>query len=182
VFIYGGNGSGKTTFVSMLLGLLLPTTGGVYYNNFLIDEQYSQSYSSLFGVVFSDFYLFDEFYGIEQLDSEKLAYYLRLFEIDGKVQIENGRFSTTHLSTGQRKRLALITALLEGKPLLVLDEWAADQDPYFRKKFYTQIIPELKEAGFTIIAITHDDKYYNCASLLYKMEDGKLVRELESVF
>ncbi|MCB2376582.1 cyclic peptide export ABC transporter [Hymenobacter sp. BT635] len=181
VFINGGNGSGKTTFVSALLGLLLPASGGVYYNGYLIDEQHSQSYSALFGVVFSDFYLFDEFYGIDQLDEDKLAYYLRLFEIDAKVTVENGRFSTTHLSTGQRKRLALITALLEAKPLLVLDEWAADQDPYFRKKFYTQIVPELKEAGFTIIAITHDDKYYTCADTLYKMEYGKLVREEEEV-
>jgi putative ATP-binding cassette transporter len=100
-----------------------------------------------------------------------------MFELEGKVKIEGNTFSTTDLSTGQRKRLALIAALLEEKPVLVMDEWAADQDPYFRKKFYTEILPLLKQEDITIIAITHDDKYYNCADRLYKMDYGKLKEE-----
>jgi putative ATP-binding cassette transporter len=86
------------------------------------------------------------------------------------------------LSAGQRKRLALIAALMEEKPVLVLDEWAADQDPYFRKKFYTEIIPALRKEDITIIAITHDDRYYHCADKLYKMEEGKLVEENAGVY
>lgn len=174
VFIYGGNGSGKTTFISMLLGLLKPQSGQVLFNKELVDDENQKSYKMMFGVVFSDFYLFDGLYGIQFFDEEKAQYYLKLFEIDHVVSFQDKKFSTINLSTGQRKRLALISILLERKPLIILDEWAADQDPYFRKKFYTKIIPLLKEEGFTIIAITHDDKYYNYADRLYKMEHGIL--------
>jgi putative ATP-binding cassette transporter len=100
-----------------------------------------------------------------------------LFELEGKVTLEGKLLSTTDLSTGQRKRLALIAVLLEERPVLILDEWAADQDPYFRKKFYTEIIPALKKEDITIIAITHDDKYYSCADELYKMDGGRLIAE-----
>jgi putative ATP-binding cassette transporter len=100
-----------------------------------------------------------------------------LFELEGKIGMTDQGFDSTDFSTGQRKRLALIAVLLERKPIIVLDEWAADQDPYFRKKFYTEIIPLIKAEGFTIVAITHDDMYYNCADRLYKMEYGQLHEE-----
>lgn len=176
IFIYGGNGSGKSTFVHTLLGLLMPTDGVVSYNNIQVMPEMYSEYRKLFAVVFSDFYLFNSLLGIEAFNTEKWHFYLRLFELEGKVSIDSeGRFSTTELSTGQRKRLALIAALLEEKPVLVIDEWAADQDPYFRKKFYTEIIPLLKQQEITIIAITHDDRYYHCADKLFRMEYGKLI-------
>lgn len=177
VFIYGGNGSGKTTFIHSLLGLCKPSAGEIRCNGKLISGDNYQGYRGIFGVVFSDFYLFNELFGVDEFDEGLWNYYLKLFELEEKVTIEGKTFSTTDLSTGQRKRLALIAALLEEKPVLVLDEWAADQDPYFRRKFYTEIIPLLKEEGFTIIAITHDDKYYYCADKLYKMDYGKLSEE-----
>ncbi|MGO4294461.1 cyclic peptide export ABC transporter [Chitinophaga sp. RAB17] len=177
VFIYGGNGSGKTTFVHTVLGLHMPTAGEIRLNDTLINNDNYPDYRTAFSVVFSDFYLFNELYGVEAVDIEKWDYYLRLFELDGKVTLEGKQFSTTNLSTGQRKRLALIAVLMEEKPVLILDEWAADQDPYFRKKFYTEIIPALKKEDITIIAITHDDKYYSCADKLYKMDGGKLIAE-----
>ena len=177
VFIYGGNGSGKTTFVHTLLGLREPTAGQRYLNGVPVGKDNYAWYRTAFAAVFSDFFLFDGLVGLDDPDIEKWNYYLGLFELDGKVSIENGRFSTTDLSTGQRKRLALIAALLEEKPILVLDEWAADQDPYFRKKFYTEILPLLKERGFTILAITHDDKYYHAADKVYRMEEGRLIAE-----
>jgi putative ATP-binding cassette transporter len=182
IFIYGGNGSGKTTFVHTVLGLNVPTGGEIRCNGTLIDEEHYPDYRALFAVVFSDFYLFNEVLGVDNVDMDKWNYYIQLFELDGIVTMDGKTFSTTNLSTGQRKRLALISALLEEKPVLVIDEWAADQDPYFRKKFYTEIIPLLKDEGITVIAITHDDKYYQCADKLYKMDYGKLIEENAQVY
>lgn len=176
IFIYGSNGSGKTTFIYALLSLYMPENGTIAFNDTLIDETNYEGYKRLFAVIFSNFYLFNEILTIESPDRGKWDYYLHLFELEGKVKLEGNSFSTVDLSTGQRKRLALIVALLEKKPLLILDEWAADQDPYFRKKFYTVILPLLNKEGFTIIAITHDDKYYPLAHKLYSMHDGKLTQ------
>lgn len=174
-FIYGGNGSGKTTFFHMILGLIKIQQGELLLNNRSVTA--NESISTLFAPVFSDFHLFDKLYGIGEVEHEKVTYYLRLFELDGKVTFEEDHFSTIDLSTGQRKRLALIAALLEKRPLLFLDEWAADQDPFFRTKFYKVILPALKEEGQTILAITHDDKYYHTADALYRMDFGQLIKE-----
>ncbi|NOQ70405.1 MAG: cyclic peptide export ABC transporter [Crocinitomix sp.] len=180
-FIYGGNGSGKTTFVHALLGILKPTDGAIEYNGKELTDADYEEYKTLFSVVFNEFYLFDEFYGNEDFDRERAAEYLKLFEIEDKIAVTEKGFSATALSTGQRKRLALIACLLENKPVLVLDEWAADQDPYFRKKFYEEIIPMIKNQGVSIIAITHDDAYYHCADKLVKMEDGSLLDETSNI-
>jgi putative pyoverdin transport system ATP-binding/permease protein len=177
IFIYGGNGSGKTTFIHCLLGLYFPSAGEIKINNTVVINEMYAEYKAVFSVVFSDFYLFDELFGIENPNLGKWNFYLNLFELADKVLLEGKRFSTVDLSAGQRKRLALILALLEERPVLILDEWAADQDPYFRKKFYTEIIPLLKQERITIVAITHDDKYYHCADKLYRMDDGKLIEE-----
>ncbi|MBX3253268.1 MAG: cyclic peptide export ABC transporter [Chitinophagaceae bacterium] len=181
IFIGGSNGSGKTTLVNSILGICTPSSGEIKLNNKLVNGDYYSYYRTAFSVIFSDFYLFDEILSNGIFDYEKWEYYLGLFELTGKVNINDGVFSTTKLSAGQRKRLALVVALLEEKPVLVIDEWAADQDPFFRKKFYTEIIPILKIDGFSIIAITHDDMYYHCADKLFRMEEGRLVdRSLES--
>lgn len=177
IFIYGGNGSGKTTFINLLLGLISTSSGQIEFNGSILNDSNYGHFRAHFAVVLSDFYLFDEFYGIENIDFEKAMEYLIVFELEGKVIITEKGFSTTDLSTGQRKRLALIAALLENKPILVLDEWAADQDPFFRKKFYMDIIPRLVEEGITVIAVTHDDAYYQIAERLYKMEHGKLMEQ-----
>jgi putative ATP-binding cassette transporter len=182
-FISGGNGSGKTTFVNVLIGLFMCDEGDIYVDGEKIDKTRLSGYRSLFTVVFSDFHLFDECYGVAPVDKDKVKEYLEILEIDQKVTLEGTKFSTIDLSTGQRKRLALCHALLEQKPILILDEFAADQDPYFKRKFYSEILPYIKAQGFTVIAITHDDNYYSYADKLYKMESGKLFRmDVESRF
>ncbi len=186
VFVYGGNGAGKTTFINTILQLYNLESGNVLVDDIPVPEERVENIKEMFSPVFSDFYLFDEFYGIKDVDVDKVNHYLDLFELTEKVTVENNKFSTTNLSTGQRKRLALISALLEDRPILVLDEWAADQDPHFRKKFYEEIIPIIiEQEDKTIIAITHDDRYYDKSDKLLKMEYGRLVevnRVLETVF
>jgi putative ATP-binding cassette transporter len=174
VFISGGNGSGKTTFVNILIGLFESDEGEFYVNGKQIGNTKLPEYHGLFAPVFNDFHLFDELYGIERADPEKVMEYLSVFELEKKVSFEGYKFSTIDLSAGQRKRLALIYAMLEGKPIVVLDEFAADQDPYFKRKFYLEIIPYIRSQGFTVIAITHDEHYYPAADKLYKMDAGLL--------
>tara|TARA_R100000365_G_C2734010_1_gene63687 strand:- start:231 stop:1286 length:1056 start_codon:yes stop_codon:yes gene_type:complete len=177
IFINGANGSGKTTFIFNLLGLLPPDTAKIEMNGCDITDFNHPSYRKYFAVVFSDVHLFGEILKESFIDIKLWKKFVTLFELENKVNIVNNRLSTIDLSKGQQKRLALIIALLEEKPIIVLDEWAADQDPFFRNKFYTKIVPYLNTIGYTIIAITHDDKYYDVCDKLYRMDGGLLVRE-----
>ena len=172
-FIRGNNGSGKTTLMRVLLGLYQSQSGRVLVNGEPIAEPSNAAYRDLFAVVFSDFYLFKKLYGVTATNEAELSDLLTLFQMENKVAIDEGIFSDLNFSTGQRKRLALVVALLEKKQIIVLDEWAADQDPEFRQEFYERIIPKLRELGKTVIAITHDDQYYELADHVIYMENGQ---------
>jgi putative ATP-binding cassette transporter len=179
VFFVGGNGSGKTTLLKLLTGLYMPESGAISMNNVLVDHEKAEQYRQYFSVVFSDFYLFDTMFGLDGADLEQRANeYLAMLQLAHKVQIVDGRFSTTDLSQGQRKRLALLTALLEDRPIYVFDEWAADQDPYFKNVFYLQIISELKARGKTVFVISHDDRYYQAAERIIKLDNGQVVSDV----
>jgi putative ATP-binding cassette transporter len=174
LFIIGGNGSGKSTMMKVLTGLYANNGGSILVDNTPITPEDLAAYRSLFSIIFTDFHLFDRFYGMEDIDQDvvnKLIVDMRLQDV---TSIENSKFKNIHLSTGQRKRLALIVALLEQRPILVFDEVAADQDPGFRKYFYETFLHRLKSEGKTIIAVTHDDHYFHVADRVMKMEDGKL--------
>jgi putative pyoverdin transport system ATP-binding/permease protein len=175
LFLTGGNGSGKTSLAKLLVGLYSPQGGEIRLDGVPVTDENRESYRQLFAVVFSDFYLFDELLGLRspQLDEASRAY-LQELQIAHKVTIEDGRLSTTQLSQGQRKRLALLTAYLEDRPIYLFDEWAADQDPVFRELFYTRILPELKRRGKAVVAITHDESFYQLADEVVKLDSGKL--------
>ncbi len=172
-FIRGNNGSGKTTLMRILTGLYQPDSGRILVNGVHISTPASDGYRDQFAVVFSDFHLFKKLYGLPVADQQKVDELLVLFKMQDKVSICDGQFSDLQFSTGQRKRLALIVALLEDRPFVILDEWAADQDPEFRQEFYEHIIPRLRSMGKTVIAITHDDQYYEMADHVLYMADGK---------
>lgn len=174
-FLTGGNGSGKTTLALLLSGLYVPEQGEIRLGEQCITDANREGYRQQFSAVFSDFYLFDSLLGFhgKELDAEARAYLARL-QLDHKVRIENGEFSTLDLSQGQRKRLALLVAYLEDRPFYLFDEWAADQDPVFKKIFYTEILPALKAKGKTVVVISHDDNYFHLADRCLKIEDGTL--------
>lgn len=172
LFITGGNGSGKTTLAKLLTGLYTAEKGEFQINNCNVGVE---KLRELFSAIFSDFYLFDKIYGIDLNGKEEIIRnYLKLLELDQKVQVENGRFTTTKLSNGQRKRLALLICLLEDRPLYLLDEWAAEQDPQYRKFFYRTILMEMKSRGKIVIAITHDEGYFDVADKIIKMNEGHM--------
>ncbi|MEM7049897.1 MAG: cyclic peptide export ABC transporter [Acidobacteriota bacterium] len=175
VFLVGGNGSGKTTLAKVFVGLYAPERGEILLDGQPVTETDRDDFRQLFSVVFSDFYLFDRLLGLEAPDLDQQAgRYLRELQIDHKVEIRDGQLSATDLSQGQRKRLALLTAYLEDRQIYVFDEWAADQDPVFKEVFYRRVLPDLKARGKTVLAISHDDRYFHLADRLVKLEDGRL--------
>ena len=176
VFIVGGNGSGKSTLIKLITGLYNPDHGKILFNKLPVSDTNREWYRQQFAAIFYDFYLFDRLIGIDSSQQEITTKYLKLLEIDHKVTIKDGILSTTNLSQGQRKRLALLTAYLEDRPIYVFDEWASDQDPIFKKVFYKELLPELKSRGKTVIAVTHDDRYFNYCDRLIKLDFGRLVK------
>ncbi|MCX7363470.1 MAG: cyclic peptide export ABC transporter [Alphaproteobacteria bacterium] len=181
VFLTGGNGSGKTTLMQLIVGLHRPLAGRIRVDGRIVDEVSLQAYRNLFAVVFSDGHLFQRLYGLGEPDPAMIDRWLGRLEIGDKTGVVDGAFSTLDLSAGQRKRIALLVALLEDRPIVVLDEWAADQDPEFRRKFYRELLGELKLIGKTVIAITHDDRYFDSADRHLRMDDGRLVADTNQV-
>lgn len=175
LFIIGGNGSGKSTYLKLLTGLYYPSQGSLFVDSTVVDKGNYPEYRNLFSVIFTDFHLFDKFYGLENISSDKVDYWLKKMRMQDKVAYQNGGFTRTSLSTGQRKRLAFIAAILEDKPILVMDEFAADQDPQFRQYFYETLLSEIKAMGKTVIAVTHDDHYFHVADRLLKMTEGMIL-------
>ena len=175
LFLAGGNGSGKSTLLKVLTGLYHPQSGAILADGTLVTQENAGWYRSHFAAVFSDYHLFDKLYGLSQVPPERVRELLQMLRIADKTSFENGRFTTLDLSQGQRKRLGLLVALLEKRPILVLDEWAADQDPGFRKFFYEEMLPELRKEGHTIVAATHDDRYFDCADRVVELEYGEFI-------
>lgn len=177
LFIVGENGSGKTTLIKLLLGLYTPTSGELLLDGQAVTPERLDDYRQLFSAVFSDYFLFDDLITTDPVLTERANEYLEQLEIAHKVRVENGAFTTTDLSTGQKKRLALVHAYLEQRPVMMFDEWAADQDPTFRRLFYTELLPDLKRQGKTLIVISHDDRYFEAADRVIRLHAGKIAEE-----
>ena len=180
VFITGGNGSGKSTFLRVLSGLYPADSGEITLDGKRIDQSSRDEYRALMSAIFFDYHLFRRLYGIRDPEPGEIDRLLTLFRLADKTGLTDGEFRTLELSGGQRRRLALIVSLLEKRPILLLDEWTAEQDPEFRRKFYEQLLPDLMRAGATIVVITHDDRYLdelNLPARRIRMDEGRIVEQ-----
>lgn len=181
IYIVGGNGCGKSTLAKLLCGLYIPQEGEIQLDGKPVTDESRNDYRDLFSAVFSDFHLFNRLIGPDEEDgSPTLARkYLETLGLADKIKIEGLGYSTLKaLSYGQQKRLALVCAYMEDRSVYVLDEWAADQDPPFKKFFYEELLPDLKRRGKTVLIITHDDQYFQLADRIIKLSDGQIISDI----
>ncbi len=180
VFITGGNGSGKSTFLRVFAGLYPPDSGEITLDGTPINADTRDTYRALMSAIFFDYHLFRRLYGIPEPEPAEVDRLLMKFRLADKTSLADGEFRTLDLSGGQRRRLALIVSLLEKRQILLLDEWTAEQDPEFRRKFYDELLPEMMQAGLTVVVITHDDRYLDELDLPARrihMEEGRIVEQ-----
>jgi putative ATP-binding cassette transporter len=176
VFVTGENGSGKSTLAKIIAGLYEPSAGRMSVDGVAVTNSNRDDYRQLVSSVFPTFHLFKSLLGLERptLDGEAAGWLARL-RLTERVRVENGVFSDLRLSTGQRKRIALLVAMLEARPVCIFDEWAADQDALYREEFYASVLPELKAQHKIVIVISHDDRYFSLADRLITLERGRVV-------
>jgi putative ATP-binding cassette transporter len=182
VYLVGGNGSGKTTLALLLLGLYAPHAGMVRVDGVPVHDGNRDRYRELFAAVFADYHLFDAWLGASGpgLD-ERARGLLERLRLADRVRVEAGAIRAGGLSQGQRRRLALAVACLDDRPFYVFDEWAADQDPQFRRIFYIELLPELRARGKAVLVITHDDRYFALADRCLRLEHGRLIEPAEAL-
>ena len=176
VFLIGGNGSGKSTLAMLLTGLYQPVSGDILLDGQVVEASSMESYRRLFSAVFTDVHLFDRLIDDQgqAIDPALVQNWLERLKMQDKIKLEGNRVLNLKLSKGQTKRLALLLATAEQRDILLLDEWAADQDPHFRRIFYRELLPWLQSLGKTVFAISHDDHYFLHADRLLEMRDGIL--------
>lgn len=183
-FITGGNGSGKSTFAKLLVGLYKADSGAIYLDSALLGGDVKlEDYMNEVSVIFSDFFVFDQVLDRQgnPADDGTVAEYLKSLKLDGKITSSSGKLSSTELSSGQRKRLALLQACIEDAKVCVFDELAADQDSDFKYYFYNEFLPRLKSEGKFVIVISHDENFYGTADKILHFENGNLAQERYSI-
>lgn len=179
IFVTGGNGSGKSTFLRLLTCLYFPSKGAVWVDGQRLGEDNANEYRNLFSAIFFDYHLFDRLYGLSGVDDGQIDDLLDKLGLRGITDVVGDRFTTIKLSTGQKRRVALLISYLENRSICIFDEWAAEQDPEYRKYFYTILLPELKARGKTVIAVTHDDHYFHMDYIdrVIRLQEGRIVAE-----
>lgn len=182
VFLVGSNGSGKTTFMNVLCGLLEPSAGDITLDGKAVAPQDMDAYRAQFSAIFTQFHVFRQLYGLEGVTPELADATLEKVHLSGITQIRSEGISRLDLSAGQRRRLALAIALLEDRNILVLDEFVADQDPEKREYFFRTLIPWLKQQDKSVIVSTHDLAWLECCDRVITFENGKMTEQPRAAF
>lgn len=176
VFISGGNGSGKTTLLKVLTGIYPIDAGSIICAGQEIIKEDRKEFRKLFSVIWNDNYLFDGLLNKITPDKKKdVDYWLDRLNIGNKIiTSKQGEQKHSVLSSGQNKRLLLVFAFLQNHEFIVLDEWAAEQSPDYKEKFYRELLPELKSKGIGVLVVSHDSNYFDIADRIFTMDNGQL--------
>lgn len=181
IFLIGKNGSGKSTFSLLFSALIKAKSGELYLDEHKIDDDNVYAYRALISAIFSEFHLFTQTIKNGACADEKdIKHYLKVLELENKIEVKDAELTDTKLSSGQKKRLAMLICLLEERDVLIFDEFAADQDPVFRRFFYKELLPLLKKQGKTILTISHDETYFDAADRILLAQDG-YISEIKGV-
>jgi ABC-2 type transport system ATP-binding protein len=174
----GPNGSGKTTTIRMLLGLLKPSDGKATVLGYDVFKQ-SEEIRARVGYMSQKFAIYDDLTTLENL-----TFYGGVYGINDKARIQHTlelvglkgheNTLTSSLSTGWRQRLSLGIALVHEPKLLFLDEPTSGVDPTARRAFW-DLIYQLAEGGVTILVTTHYMDEAEYCERVAVMRDGKLL-------
>ncbi len=174
----GPNGSGKTTTIRMLLGLLKPSDGKATVLGYDVFKQ-SEEIRARVGYMSQKFAIYDDLTTLENL-----TFYGGVYGINDKARIQHTlelvglkgheNTLTRDMSTGWRQRLSLGIALVHEPKLLFLDEPTSGVDPTARRAFW-DLIYELAESGVTILVTTHYMDEAEYCERVAVMRDGKLL-------
>jgi ABC-type siderophore export system fused ATPase/permease subunit len=164
LFITGFNGAGKTTLGKVLTGLYQPDEGEIMLDGKTIQRSDIGEYRTLFSIIHREQQIDDGLFRADKEAFAALSVSAAALGYDPEVlpSTDDGR-DLALLSTGQQRRLLLFFAYHARRPILFLDEWAADQDPKARKFFYETVLSRLRDQRFTVVAISHDDAYFHHA-------------------
>lgn len=175
----GPNGSGKTTTIQMLCGLLKPTSGEGYCLGYDIKSE-SKKIKSQVGYMSQDFSLYNDLTVYQNLDI-----FARLYGIRNRSKIINNKIEqfglgpyrnliTRSLSGGWKQKLSLAASMIHNPILMLLDEPTAAIDLKSRREFW-ELIYNLSQEGVTIILSTHDlEEIEFCKRIIY-MSYGQIV-------
>lgn len=175
IALIGTNGAGKSTTLSMLLGIIKPDQGTVY--------RWCKDYKSKLGVQLQSTPFFEGYTTAENMELFTTLYNISL----SKADIENHlkkcglsdvkRVSASKLSIGQQKRLAIAVTTIHNPELIILDEPTAGLDPRARRDI-RQMIQRLTQEGVTVVFSSHDmEEVYSMATKIIIMHNGKILTQ-----
>lgn len=186
VSIIGHNGSGKSTFAKILVGLLEPDSGEIIIDGEIITKETIKHLRKKIGIVFQNpdnqfvgvTVKYDIAFGLEnqQLSSEEIK--SKVLEYATFVGMEDYLDKEPHLlSGGQKQRVAIAGALAMEQDIIILDEATSMLDPKGTKDIIDLIKKVNTEMNKTVITITHDLSLANMSDYIFVFKDGELILE-----
>jgi ABC-2 type transport system ATP-binding protein len=181
--LLGPNGAGKTTTINMIIGALLPDSGGIAING--RNDSGNNSIKRMIGIVPQTIALYESLSA-----AENLKFFGQLYGLFGKDLQERVEYvvevvnladrrteKVSHFSGGMKRRLNIAVALLHDPPLLILDEPTVGVDPQSRNAIF-ESLQILKREGCTIILTSHYlEEAQKLCDRVGIMDEGKLVAE-----